>query len=586
MKTQQVLSQIAYQLYQTSPVEDPVGEVALLAAFCHLPSEYPPAKLQLADQVAGGKLSLQEAYYQMADAFPDFYDCFEQSQIPSELSSSEITKHLKVILALKNDNKDAWLRELVSLSSSQRGWLRLLPNEVVQLMIGLGLEGKQVKSVYAPFDLSAQLAVGASKWADEVIYEASSTSRFTAACVLLQDIIFQNSNPIRSPANTSGDQLRKFSHVLMAPPFGQKLGSVVDPYNRFQSDSLQSDVMTLEHGLAQCSGRMVALVPMGLLFRSGADGYFRERIISSSILEAVIQLPGAIFSNTAIATCVLVFDISRNPEEPVLFYNADDEELAHSEGRPLRRVVHQWERIVDEVLHRTQSDHCVRANATEIKQQGYDLSVSRYVLSDATQRIKSLENTHSLSEVAQLIRAQLLKEDKELRGEVYLEVGMKDISPSGKISTPEKRMLLSGRVRDRAEQQRLQPGDLLLAIKGNLGKVGIVGDDCGDNWVAGQLFQVVRLSNTTKTIEPEYLFRYLSSPLVQTYLHDQASGTTMAVLKTTDIKELPIPVPSAEEQQQVLETHRRIQQAYAQIAGIQSEINQLAREHWNLSADQ
>ena len=190
MKTQQVLSQIAYQLYQTSPVEDPAGEVGLLAAFCHLPSQYPTANLQLAYQVADGKLSLQEAYSQMADAFPDFYDCFEQSQVPSELSSSEIIKHLRAILALKKNNKDAWLKELVSLSVAQRGWLRLLPNEVVQLMVNLGLEGKRAESVYTPFGLSTQLAVEAASVADEVIYETISTSRYTAACVLLTDIIF------------------------------------------------------------------------------------------------------------------------------------------------------------------------------------------------------------------------------------------------------------------------------------------------------------------------------------------------------------------------------------------------------------
>ncbi|GAA4649749.1 hypothetical protein GCM10023116_20300 [Kistimonas scapharcae] len=569
-------------LRKKGSIEDAISEISLLVAFCYIPVNRPELNFSAVEDVINGKLSLRQAYEAAAEALPDYATHFTKSRLPLELSSSEVINFIKEVSPEQRSTHWLWLQSLTDLSSRKNDGLYFIPDEIVNLMVSLAMEDKHAETVYSPFSLSVQLAVEASQKADEVIYESGNVSQYAAAIALLQGITLQKTDPISSPSNiTEDNQLRKFSHILMAPPFGQKLNSVVDPYNRFQSDSLQSDVMTLEHGLAQCSGRMVALVPMGLLFRSGADGYFRERVVSSGILEAVIQLPGAIFSTTAIATCVLVFDMNRNPKDPVLFYNADNEELARSEGRPLRRIVHQWERIAHDVLKRTQSEYCVRANATEIKQQGYDLSVSRYVLSDATQRIKSLDNTRQLSGIAQLIRAQLLKEDKEPRGDVYLEVGMKDISPSGKISAPEKRLQLSGRARDRAKQQRLQPGDILLAIKGNLGKVGIVGNDCGDNWVAGQLFQVIRI-NSEEKVKTEYLYRYLSSPLVQTYLRDQASGTTMAVLKTTDIKALPIPVPSAEEQQQVLAIHQQIQQAYAQIASIQTEIDQLAQAHWNL----
>ena len=585
MRQHQVLWQIADSLHRRTPVEDVVGEVALLTAFSHLPSKYPVAEQRLAERVVQGKLSLEDAYEQMADALPDFAELFERSQIPRELPNSEIVEHLKVILSLESDPNN-WLKELAGLPLHRKYMgTFLMPEEAVQLMVSLGLASSQAESVYAPFPFSAQLASEASGQAKEVVHETPYVSNFAAACTLMQGIILQESDPIRAPSNASGSQLRKFSHVIMAPPFGQKQQAVIDPYNRFQSVSGQGDLMALEHGLAQCSGRMVTMVPTGLLFRGGADGYFREQLVSSGILDAVIQLPGAIFTTTGVVTCLLVFDVNRNPEEPVLFYNADDEDLARSEGRPLRRVIHEWQRIVDDVLNRKESSYCALASTADIEQQGFDLSVSRYVLSEASQSIKTFENTQPLSNIAQLIRAQLLKEDKEPRGEAYLEVGVKDITPSGLISTPEKRMLLSGRVKDRAEQQRLQPNDILLAIKGRLGLVGIVGNDCGDNWVSGQLFQVVRLK-PDDFISPEYLFRYLSSPLVQTYLQDQASGSTMPVLKTNDIKELPVPVPSVEEQQQVLETHQHIQQGYAQIAQIQKDINTLATQHWNLSAEQ
>ena len=585
MRQQQVLWQIADSLYRKTPVEDIIGEVALLTAFSHLPSTYPVAAQRLAEQVVQGKLSLEDAYDQMAEALPVFAELFERSQLRNELPNSEVIEHLKVILSLKND-PGIWLKELADfpLHRKYMGTF-LMPEELTQLMVGLGLSSSQAESVYAPFPFSSRLASEVSSLAKEVVHETPYVSNFAAACSLLQGKTLQESDPIRTPSNTSGNQLRKFSHVITAPPFGQKQGAVIDPYNRFQSESGQGDVMALEHGLAQCSGRMVAIVPAGLLFRSGADGYFREHLVSSGILDAVIQLPGAIFPNTAVVTCILVFDIKRNPDESVLFYNADDEELIRSEGRPLRRVIHGWQKIVDDVLNRRATNHSVLASKADIEQQAYDLSVSRYVLSEATRKIRTLSEVKRLSDIAQIIRAQSLKEDKEPRGEAYLEVGARDISISGVIRTPSKRMLLSGRAKDRAEQQCLQPGDILLANKGNLGKVGIVDSDCGENWVANQLFQVIRL-NSDSVCRPEYLFRYLSSPLVQTYLQDQASGTTMPVLKTADINALSIPVPPLKEQEGVLETHQQIQQGYDEIARIQENINKLSCLHWNLSTEQ
>ena len=58
-------------------------------------------------------------------------------------------------------------------------------------------------------------------------------------------------------------------------------------------------------------------------------------------------------------------------------------------------------------------------------------SVSRYVLSTASTAIQKLDNTRPLSEVAELIRAQLLREEGGSGGTAFLEAGVRDLSPEG-----------------------------------------------------------------------------------------------------------------------------------------------------------
>lgn len=82
----------------------------------------------------------------------------------------------------------------------------------------------------------------------------------------------------------------------------------------------------------------------------------------------------------------------------------------------------------------------------------------------------------------------------------------------------------------------------------------MIGDDCGDNWIAGQVFLIIR-AGERGTVRPEYLYRYLASPMQ--YLGEIDSGTGIPILKTNDIKNLPAPVSSTEEQARVIDIHRQ-----------------------------
>jgi type I restriction enzyme M protein len=98
----------------------------------------------------------------------------------------------------------------------------------------------------------------------------------------------------------------------------------------------------------------------------------------------------------------------------------------------------------------------------------------------------------------------------------FAEILVGDIRPDGSISQPVKRVSVNDRDLTRALRQRVQPGDVLLSIRGRIGAAGIVpehsGDSDTDEWLAGQSFAILRLRDSSPISSPA-LYRYLVSPV-------------------------------------------------------------------------
>ena len=69
---------------------------------------------------------------------------------------------------------------------------------------------------------------------------------------------------------------------------------------------------------------------------------------------------------------------------------------------------------------------------------------------------------------------------------------------------------------------------------------------------------------------------------MQSYLAEQATGAVISVLKTADIKVLPIPGASAQEQSDVVVTHKKIMDKYREIDMIEVDIEILRHQYWRV----
>src|SRR5690606_37850031 len=108
-------------------------------------------------------------------------------------------------------------------------------------------------------------------------------------------------------------RLQQFDVVIANPPFSlEKWGSEVwanDPYKRnfagMPSDK-SGDFAWVQHMIASMNpngGRMAVVLPHGVLFRMGAEGAIRKKILETDMLEAVIGMGPNLFYGTGLAAC-------------------------------------------------------------------------------------------------------------------------------------------------------------------------------------------------------------------------------------------------------------------------------------------
>ncbi|NAZ35199.1 type I restriction-modification system subunit M [Rubellimicrobium sp. CFH 75288] len=199
---------------------------------------------------------------------------------------------------------------------------------------------------------------------------------------------------LNSPALVEGDHLMRFDVVLANPPFSlDKWGAenaAADPWKRYWRGvppKSKGDYAFITHMIEiarRQTGRVAVIVPHGVLFRGGAEGRIRQKLIEENLLDAVIGLPANLFTTTGIPVAILIFDRSREEGGA----NADRRDVlfidASRDFTPGKTQNVMDEGHVNRVLetYRTRAEtprYSHRASPEEIAENGYNLNIPRYV---------------------------------------------------------------------------------------------------------------------------------------------------------------------------------------------------------------
>jgi len=199
---------------------------------------------------------------------------------------------------------------------------------------------------------------------------------------------------LNDPKLVENDNLMKFDIVVANPPFSldkwgeEKLQN--DKYNRFyrgMPPKSKGDYAFISHMIETAkaqSGRVVVLVPHGVLFRGASEGKIRQILIEENLLDAVIGLPAGLFQTTGIPVAVLIFDRSREKgginenRKDILFIDASREFISNKKQNELSNE--NIEKILKTYTERAEIDKYSHiASLDEIIENDYNLNIPRYV---------------------------------------------------------------------------------------------------------------------------------------------------------------------------------------------------------------
>lgn len=312
------------------------------------------------------------------------------------------------------------------------------PRSVVRIMIEI-LDPKEGESIYDPACGTGGMLLAAIDhverkggdprtffgkiYGQEKNLTTSSVARMNLVLHGIEDFQIAREDTLRNPAFTDGaGGLATFDCVIANPPFSLKeWGREVwenDPWGRAQyglPPKGYGDYAFVQHMIASMaqggSGRMAVVVPQGALFRKSAEGKIREVLLKEDLIEAVIGLAPSLFYGTQLAGCIVVLRRRKRADRrnkvlivdaSSLFRKARAQNFLDPEhGEQIAKWFHSFEDV----------EGCAKVvDLDEIKDEGWTLNISRYVLPQIGEDIPPLSEAVAAFKQA-LTEARVAEQD-------------------------------------------------------------------------------------------------------------------------------------------------------------------------------
>jgi len=220
-----------------------------------------------------------------------------------------------------------------------------------------------------------------------------------------------------------------FDAVVANPPFSLRWtpGEAMNDDVRFKNYGIApksaADFAFLLHGFhfLKEDGVMAIILPHGVLFRGGAEAKIRKKLLEDENIDTIIGLPANLFYSTGIPVCILVLKKCKKHDD-VLVINASegfDKVKRQNELSP-----DHIKKIVDTYQHRTEEKrYSRRVSMDEIKENDFNLNISRYVSTAKPEPIIDLDEVHKeLVDIEGAITTATKKHNKFLK-----DLGLKQL---------------------------------------------------------------------------------------------------------------------------------------------------------------
>lgn len=464
-------------------------------------------------------------------------------------------------------------------SAGRRGAVEgtLVPELATLLMDMLGAPPNS--EVWIPFDRKGQLTVEALRrgWR---VYAATPLASRQLVRRLLLAIETGHSEPpsVRTEIerDASGHPIARSDYALVVPPLGMHVrDSRMSMWDITRTGAYEQFARSESWALFEFANRVdkraVFLTPQGVLFSKGQEQRLREYLLTRgggrNELQAVIGLPPGVFSSTAIAGAIIVL----NP-------NGESEGVYMADLGSGRRSLLEAGDVVragrELALGHEQNDKARVVSRNEIEANEFSFAPSRYL-----NRLVDLpDEVMKLGAVCTIVRPPAATKDSTLYE--VAEIGISDLQQwKPIIGDIDKTVFLKAIPKDAT---LLHKGDVVLSIKGTVGRAALV-DDIGKRpTVVSQSCVVLRLNqDRPATLHPEVLLMYLRSPHGQAQLAGlQVGSGVQHISPSTLMGAVSVPIPSYETYLEIRKDFARLCGLEQKMAAIEHEMNEIAWRRW------
>lgn len=325
---------------------------------------------------------------------------------------------------------------------------------------------------------------------------------------------------------------QKFDLILANPPFGVRLNQR-DQYQYPEIRTVEQFLIHKSISSLKSNGKLIAVLPAGILFRGGTDQRLRETLIENDLIETIISFPGGILFNTVIPFVVLVLNKDKKFQGQVRF--VDVKRFVESKGAR-EKVLNDYS-IIALIESKKESDVLRVVSNNKIQENNYNLDVHRYfhksIVPEKNEHLVKLKDIMefvrgqrgNLPENGKLVRIRDLKDDKV---DYKLDLSI--------IESTELR---------RPDLYQLNDSCLLLAIRWRTLKPTLFRYE-GESIFRNQ--DILSFKVDESILDIAYLINELHSEYVQEQLEAYRMGTTIPFIRRDDLGEVVIKLPPLQEQ--------------------------------------
>lgn len=331
-------------------------------------------------------------------------------QIVKNVDLKKMIDHFNEFPALVNENFEfpdllgaayEYLLKHFADESGKKGGQFYTPNQVVRLLVQL-IKPTAGMSIYDPTAGSGGMLIQSQQYVQEQGQDAENLTLFgqesdpTVVAICKMNIILHNitrynieyGDTLEEPLNEQDGRLVQFDRVIANPPFSQNYNrATMKRAERFAygftpETGKKADLMFVQHMLASCkrTGKVVVVMPHGVLFRGGKEKEIREGMLRADVLEGIISLPPQLFYGTGIPACVMVFDKSKpdHLKNKVFIINADKD---YAEGKKQNMLRPEDIEKIDYVFaHKlVEAGYSRLVDFATIEANDFTLNIRRYV---------------------------------------------------------------------------------------------------------------------------------------------------------------------------------------------------------------